>query len=62
MVIWQIWRNPLSVSRAKRNIQGAEIGWLTYERRILSTAGKECAIIVFVSTLATREQTNLNSC
>lgn len=37
---WPPWKNPVSVSRAKRNCHDAEIGWPTHQGRILSAASK----------------------
>ena len=35
---WPPWRNPVSVSKAKKDCSEAEVGWPTYSGRILSTA------------------------
>ena len=36
---WPPWKNAATVSKAKKTCMQPEIGWPTYECRILSTAG-----------------------
>jgi hypothetical protein len=40
---WPPWKNPLSVSKAKKDCQDAEVGWPRYRGRILSTASMRTA-------------------
>jgi hypothetical protein len=42
---WPPYKNPVAVSKAKRNRQDPEVGWPTYQGRILSTASKHSTIV-----------------
>jgi hypothetical protein len=46
---WPPWKNPLSVSRAKKDCQDAEVNWPRYKGRILSTASMMITSCVTVS-------------